>query len=555
MPHFPSSSCTVLDGGSPASRAAGAASGPAAVVLAVVLAGCSAAGSPAPGTAPESAASSTLALAESAEYTTLNPLEQPLGITGKMYDGLVRVGADGVLEPGLASAMPVPDDDLTTWTVTLRDDVTFSDGSAFDAQDVVAAYTAVRDPAYGSPLAADYEMVESVTAPDPSTVVFELSYPYAGLPARLTLGVPAAEALGPSVADSSLASEPVGTGPYEVAEWRRGDSLTLKARDDWWGGPAQVTTINLVFVPDETARAQRVRSGEVDGAQLSPLIAASLEGADGIEVVTNPSADFRAISLPTTLPFFTDPRVRVALNLATDRDAMVDGILQGAGVAVSTPFTPAQGDAWSPDAAFEHDPDEAAALLDEAGWTTGPDGVRAKDGVPLAFDLMYFADDALRRDVAQAFASDMAQVGVEVRLEGVDRPQAVAGMRDKAFVLGGGDMPYDPDPQVYRVLHSTFAPYDEDDAYSNPSMYADAEVDALLDAARREPDADVRAGLYRELQDRLLQDPPLVTVFALEHTYVARGLDAWDGIVPVVEPHEHGVAWGPWWNVQEWTAR
>ncbi|OLT48119.1 ABC transporter substrate-binding protein [Cellulosimicrobium sp. CUA-896] len=521
--------------------------------MAVVLAGCSTAGPATPARASD--ASSTLALAESAEYTTLNPLEQPLGITGKMYDGLVRVGADGVLEPGLASAMPSPDADLTTWRVTLREDVTFSDGSVFDAQDVVAAYTAVRDPGYGSPLAADYAMVESVTAQDPTTVVFELSYPYAGLAARLTLGVPAAEALGTSVADSSLVSQPVGTGPYDVAEWRRGDSLTLEARDDWWGGTAQVTTIHLVFVPDETARAQRVRSGEVDGAQLSPLTAGSLDGTGGIEVVTNPSADFRAISLPTTLPFFADSRVRVALNLATDRDAMVEGVLQGNGVAVSTPFTPAQGDAFAPDAAFEHDPDAAAALLDDAGWRPGPDGVRAKDGVPLAFDLMYFADDTLRRDVAQAFASDMSQIGVDVRLEGVDRPQAVTGMRDKAFVLGGGDMPYDPDAQVYRVLHSAFAAYDPDDAYSNPSMYADREVDALLDDARREQDTGARDRLYRELQDRLVADPPMVTVFALEHTYVARGLDAWDGIVPVVEPHEHGVAWGPWWNVQEWTAR
>ncbi len=74
-----------------------------------------------------------------------------------------------------------------------------------------------------------------------------------------------------------------------------------------------------------------------------------------------------------------------------------------------------------------------------------------------------------------------------------------------------------------------------------------------LDAARREPDAAARAATYRELQARLIADPPMVTVFALEHTYVARGLDAWDGVVPVVEPHEHGVAWGPWWNVDRWT--
>lgn len=519
--------------------------------VSLLVAGCSA------GTAGGAAADpSTLSLAESAEYTTLNPLEYPLGITGKMYDGLVRVSENGTLTPGLASGMPIPDEDLITWTVPLRPGVTFSDGSAFDAEDVVAAYTAVRDPGYGSPLAADYEMVRSVAAPDPSTVVFELSYPYAGLPARLTLGIPAAEAIGESVADSPLVSAPVGTGPYRVAEWRRGDSMTLAAREDWWAGSVAVTTIHLTFVPDENSRAQRVRSGEIDGAQLSPLTAAALDGtAPGLEVVTNPSADFRAISLPSTLPFFTEPAVRVALNLGTDRGAMVDGILRGHGVAVSTPFTPAQGGAYEPAAAFEFDPDAAAVLLDAAGWPVGPNGVRVKDGTEFSFDLMYFANDTLRRDVAQSFASDMSKLGIEVRLEGVDRPHAVAGMRDKAFVLGGGDMPYDPDAQAYRVLHSSFAAYDENDAYSNPAMYTDAEVDRLLDAARREPDARIRDELYRELQNRLLENPPMVTAIALEHTYVARGLDNWEGRASVVEPHEHGVAWGPWWNVQEWTIR
>ncbi|EME55792.1 ABC transporter periplasmic protein [Rhodococcus ruber BKS 20-38] len=477
-------------------------------------------------------------------------------MTGKMYDGLVQVSENGHLAASLASEMPIPNADLTTWTVPLRAGVTFSDGSVFDAEDVVAAYTAVRDPDYGSPLAADYEMVRSVSAPDPSTVVFELSYPYAGLPARLTLGIPATEAIGRSVTDSPLVTTPVGTGPYRVAKWRRGASMTLAARDDWWGGSPTVTTIHLVFVPDENSRAQRVRSGEVDGAQLSPLVAAALDGsAPGLHAVTNPSADFRAISLPSTLPFFTDPSVRVALNLGTDRKAMIDGILRGHGVAVSTPFTPAQGAAYEPTAAFAYDPDAAAALLDKAGWVVGQDGIRSKDGIEFGFELMYFANDGLRRDVAQAFASDMSKLGVTVRLEGVDRPHAVAGMRNKAFVLGGGDMPYDPDAQAYRVLHSSFAAYDRNDAYSNPSMFADAEVDRLLDTARREPDTQIRDALYRRLQERLLSNPPMVTVLALKHTYIAWDLDRWDGLLSVVEPHEHGVAWGPWWNVQVWTVR
>lgn len=530
---------------------AAAAAALAASLLTVMVAGCSGAAT----AGDDASALVTLRLAETSEYDTLNPLEYPLGITSKLYDGLVAVGEDGVLEPGLATGMPVPDAELDSWTVTLREGVTFSDGSAFDAGDVVAAYDAVRDPAVGSWMAADYAMIRDVTAVDATTVRFDLAYPYAGLPARLTLGIPAQDALGGSVVDSSLATEPVGTGPYVLSDWRRGESMTLTAREGWWGGDAQVRTIQLVFVTDENARAQRLRAGEVDGAQVSPRTATQLDGVDGLTLFTNSSADFRAISLPVTLPFFADPAVRVALNLATNREAMIDGILAGHGVALGTPITPAQGDSYESSAIFEHDPEAAAALLDDAGWTLREDGVRAKDGVRFTFTVMYFAEDTLRRDLAQAFASDLAELGVDVALEGVDRRYAVTAMDEKAFVLGGGDMPYDADTQAYRQLHSDFAVFDEKDAYSNPSGYADPEVDHLLDAARQEADPVLRAALYRELQGLLVENPPAVTLVALDHTYLARGLADWDGVEHVMEPHEHGVAWGPWFSVQGWARR
>lgn len=517
-----------------------------AAVVVTALAACSR-----PAAAPATDFS-TLRLAESGEYATLNPLETPLGITSKFYDGLVEIGADGELVPGLAASMPEPDGTMTRWTVPLREGITFSDGSAFDADDVVAAYEAVRSEEMASPLRADYAMVESVTAPDPSTVVFRLSYPYAALPTRLTLGIPAAETLGETIVDSSLTREPVGTGPYVLEQWRQGEEMTLAARADHWGGAPQVETVHLSFVPDENARAQRLRTGEFDGAQLSPLLAEQLDGAGDLELVTSPSGDYRAISLPRSLPFFADEEVRRAVNLATNREAMIEGILAGHGEALGTPFAPVHGASYDAGAVFAFDPQEARRLLDAAGWTTQDDGVRAKDGQRFAFDLMYFAEDTLRRDVAQAFASDMAGIGVEVRIESVDRPQAVAGMAGKAFVLGGGDVPYDPDPHAYRMLHSDFAAHDPGDAYSNPGQYADEEVDALLDEARREPAPEVRAELYRELQQRLIEDPPMVTLFALEHTYLARGLEDVSGLAEVVEPHEHGVAWGPWWNVEDW---
>ena len=248
------------------------------ITVALALTSC------APGAAaPDADRAIGLRLAESDEYSSLHPLDHPLGITTKLYDGLVNVGDHGTLVPGLAENMPEPDDDLTTWTVPLRQDVTFSDGSAFTAEDVVAAYEAVRDPDTGSWMAADYGMIESVMAVGDHTVEFELAHPYAGLPARLTLGIPASESLGGSVLDSPLTAEPVGTGPYVLDEWRRGASLSLTAREDWWGGEPEVERLDIAFVPDENARAQRLRSGEFDGAQLSPRLAETLDGADGLE--------------------------------------------------------------------------------------------------------------------------------------------------------------------------------------------------------------------------------------------------------------------------------
>lgn len=496
----------------------------------------------------------TVRLAEYAEYATLNPLDAMFGITSKIYDGLYAVAADGAMDPDLATGEPEPDESLTRWTVRIQDGVEFSDGTALDSADVVATYRTLIDPAYASPLASSFEFLTDVSAPDATTVEFVLSEPYAPFPSTLTVGIAPSELLTGTVLDSTLNREPVGSGPYRLAEWRAGDSLTLEASDTYRGERPDVDRLVIAFVPDENVRAQRLRAGDFDGAQLPPRAAAELEGVDDLTVFTNASADYRAVTLPQGVPAFQDPAVRLALNLAVDREALVEGILRGYGQAAATPFTPAQGAAYDADAQFAHDPAEAEALLDAAGWTAGADGTRAQDGVALQFTIMYFAEDTLRRDLALAVASDLSEIGADVEVEAVDRPGAAAGMNTKAFVLGGGDQPYDPDTQVYTALHSSFAPYDPEDAYSNPSGYSDPRADALLDTARRSADRDERTQAYLELQDVLMANPPMITLVTLEHTYAARGLDAYSGVEHVVEPHEHGVAWGPWWNVEEWRA-
>lgn len=506
-------------------------------------------------TAGDAAAGSTLRLAETNEYESLNPLDHMFGITSKIYDGLYDIGPEGTMVPNLAEGEPEPGADLTRWTVTIRQGVQFHDGTDLTADDVAATYQAIIDPGYGSPLAGTFGVVDDVEALDDSTVEFTLDQPYAPFPSTLTVGIAPSEKLGGTVVDSSLNQEPVGSGPYRLDEWRHGDSLVLTANEQHktQGQDPAIDRIVIAFVPDENARVQRLVAGEFDGAQVSPRAAQTLAGDDNLTVYTNETADYRGITLPQGVAAFTDPKVRYALNLALDRQDMVDGVLRGYGTPIATPFTPAQGAAYDASVSYAHEPQEAERILDAAGWAEGADGVRAKDGQPLEFSLMYFAEDTLRRDLAMAVASDLEKIGISVDVEAVDRPTAAAEMNDKAFVLGGGDQPYDPDTQVYSMLHSDYAAYDPDDPYSNPSGYSDPDVDALLDSARTTDDPKRRAAMYRQVQQLLHDSPPMLALVVLDHTYVASDLDRYSGVEHVVEPHEHGVAWGPWWNVDRWT--
>ncbi|WP_369138189.1 ABC transporter substrate-binding protein [Modestobacter versicolor] len=524
-----------------------------ALAALVALTACSA-----PGAGPAGSAdpSRRLVLADAYEPEPLNPVGGH-GETGasRVYDGLVRLaGGDGLpeLEPALAAELPTPDADGTTWTVRLRDDVRFTDGTAFGAEDVVATYRAVLDPVSASPIATSYAMVSEVSAPDEHTVRFRLAYPYAPFATKLLLGIAPAEALttpGPAE-ESPLNTEPVGTGPYLLTE-RRGDRTVFTANPDYWDGAPQVEELVVEHVPDDNTRAQRMAAGEFDGTTLPPLLADTLADAEGLTVVGHPSADTRSVSLPAGDPVTADPAVRLALNHAVDRAAMVESILGGHGVPAYTPVPEVLGDAFEPTATFDHDPDRARQLLDDAGWVPGDDGVRVRDGVRAEFTLMYFPEETLRRDLAQAFASDALQVGVEVDLEAVDRPQFRPRIPVDAGLLGGGDVPYDPDTLLYAGLHSVYTQDGVGGPFDNPSDHVDPAVDAALDEGRRSDDPAVRTAAYRTVQRAFVAAPPAVVLVFLEHVYVMRDGD-WTGTEPVLEPHSHGVSWGPWWNLREW---
>lgn len=524
---------------------------------AVLAAAATAATACAPSTAGP-ARSDGLVLADGYELGGYNPVAGH-GEAGesKIYDGLLRLaGGDGMptFEPALAAEMPIVSPDGLRWSVKLREGITFTDGTTLDADDVAATYGAIFDPASASPLATSLDMIQSVGAAATNLVVFDLKYPYAAMPTKLLLGIAPYERLtGGPAAESTLNTDPVGTGPYKLVSLRP-DQAVLEANENYWDGAPQVKSLTLLHVPDDNARAQRLTAGEVDGANLPPRLAATFAGRNGFELSANTSADWRGVTLPADNPVTADPSMRAALNRAVDRQSIIDHVLAGHGRPASTPLPEVYGAAYEPNATFTFDPAGAERILDDAGWRRAADGIREKGGVRAEFTVMYFPEDTLRRDLAQAFATDADRIGVRVNVQAVDRAVFPDQLSTKAGLLGGGDLPYDPDPQVYTTLHSSLAQDGAGSPYDNASDYANPTVDAALDAARRTLDPVERAAQYRTVQSAYVADPGYVMLVFLDHTYVSRDTE-FTGSTPILEPHSHGVGWGPWWNLRDWTRR
>jgi peptide/nickel transport system substrate-binding protein len=518
----------------------------AAVVGVLALAGCSS-----PTATSPAAGGDTLVVATAGEPETLNPVLN-YGVDGAslIFDGLVARDDRNQLVPALARELPTVSADGTTVTAKLREGVVFHDGSPFTAQDVIFTYQTVLDPKVDSTLRSDLDMLASVAAPDPATVVFTLRYPYAPFLQRLALGIVPSKALaGQDVNKAAFNRQPVGTGPYRVTSWTPGDRLVLAANDRYWGGKPANSGVVVAFVPDDNVRAQRARAGEFDAAELAPKLAAGFDGRDGYRVLKVPTADYRGIVLPMGNPVTGDPAVRRALNAAVDRSAMVAGVLGGAGEPAFGPVPPSSEFA-EPSIVGRPAADSGAATaaLDAAGWRPGPDGIRVKDGRQAAFSLMYPATDSLRKELALAVTADARKIGIKITPEGLTWDAITPRMASDALVMGFGT-PYDPDFVTFKLFTSTFA----GQGFFNPGSYRSDVVDQALRDGRANADPAARKAAYATFQKQLATDVPWVFLTYLQHTYVVS--DGVTGVTPRVEPHEHDVANSIWWNLHTWTKK
>lgn len=465
------------------------------------------------------------------EPRTLNPLfvADPLSeaLSSLVFSGLVAVDpVSAEPRPDLAESWDVSEDGLT-YTFHLREGVVWHDGQPFSARDVVFTYEAmmndrVRSPRYSRLV----ERVRQVRALDSATVEFHLVHADASFLTTLaTLGIVPQHALA-GVLPEELVTSPfglstaVGTGPFSLQQWIRGDRILFRRHSGYHGGPlaTEEYVYQVLGSPEDLLGA--LREGTIDWAELDPAMVAEAEQIDGVVIERLPSFDMTYVALqldPAKSTLFSDPRVRQALMLALDREAAVAEFWQGHADVADGTLPPASWAYRTSETVYRADLDAARRLLDEAGWVPGPDGVRVKDGVPLRFTLTTNGDNPRRRQVAEWLIRSWQALGIAVEPQFETWStvrQRVVREGDFDAVLLGYRWPVDPDQSMLWSSDSFFDGL-------NIGHYASAEVDALLQQALEATDRAERAELYAQMQEHVMQDLPVLPL-AFPHVLVAR---------------------------------
>ncbi|GHD26157.1 ABC transporter substrate-binding protein [Streptomyces galbus] len=517
-----------------------------AAATAAILTGVSACSAPGSSTGSGAGADSVV-IGVASEPDTLSPL---LGYgkdgNSKIFDGLLARDAGLELRPALAKALPEVAADGLTYTYTLRQGVKFSDGEPLTSADVVFTYDKVLDAKTNNTYRSELDAIEDVRADGDDKVVFTLKYPYAPFAGRTVLPIVPEHVAGEQDPNTgSFHTEPIGTGPYLLTSWSRGEKLTFEANPGYWGGAPEVKKVTMAIVKDDDVRATRLRSGDLDGAVLPPRLAATFRNDESRKTYDAKTYDFRAVALPQANEVTGDRAVRQALDAAVDRQAMVAEILDGAGRPAYGPL-PVDDPWFARGIQRGQDLAEARRILDRAGWRSSSEGgIRAKDGRRASFTLLYPSGDKVRQDHALAYASDAKKAGIEVKVESATWEVIEPRMRTDAVLAGFGSSG-DPDYGLYTLLHSSLA----GDGFNNMARYDDPAVDEALDTGRRTSDEATRKAAYDGLQRELVKDPGYTFLTHIDHVYVLA--DRWQALATQVEPHEHGFSSGPWWNLQAW---
>jgi peptide/nickel transport system substrate-binding protein len=496
---------------------------------------------------------------------------------------MIRVRDDNTLEPHLLREVPTLEnggisDDGLTYTIRFLPDLTWSDGEPLDATDFVFTWETIVHPDYPAVQLKGWSLIEDVTvSADQLSAVIRLRTPSADFVSRVLSGgsgdisgflLP--EHVFEDVSPAEIAGHPygadehIGAGPFQLVSWEPGEQIVVERNDNYWGEQgAYLDRIVFRFMDAPRDAIAQVTVGELDLAVNLPETALldAIQTDEASLLVTPRAGAVKTYAFnlndPSDLtrphPIFEDPDVRRAIVMGFDRWSVVEMVLFD---QTSVAATPLSNTAWDPGTLEPgpYDPDEAARLLDEAGWTVGANGVRSRAGQPLRFTVTTFAGDdpesVLRQRVQQKFVDDMAAIGIDVEVVNYTIEQLL-GTADNPGVLARRqfDLVDVPMPDRLTVDHfierfsGAFIPTPDSPYGDNVMGYNDETVNRNLRLQTSTPDAERRAELLLDVQRQLKDDLPVLLIY--DHIEI-----------DLARTYVHGLAPGPvaglWWNVEEW---
>ena len=441
----------------------------------------------------------------------------------------------------LATGIDCSEDGMT-WTVTIRDDARFTDGELLTAEDVAFTYNTLRETSSVN----DFTMLKKARAEDDTTVVFEMNRPYSIWPYTMAItGIIPEHAY-----DTGYGENPVGSGRYMLKQWDKGQQVILEANPDYYGEEPEMKQVTILFMEEDAAFAA-IRSGKADLAYTSPSY--SDQEVDGFHLMACETVDNRGMNLPT-IPagensmgndVTSDLAIRRAMNIGIDRDRMIENVLNGYGTKA---YSVCDKMPWyQPASEVSLDPEKAEAILDEAEWQMGDDGIRSKNGTKAVFTLMYPAGDSVRQALAEDFSNQVRELGIQAEVAGVSWDEATERSGNDPFMWGwGAHTPM----ELYNIYHTR-----PETGYTEFSPYANETVDRYMDEALASSSLEESYELWKKAQwdgengITMEGDLPWIWLVNIDHLYWVR-----DGLhVADQKIHPHGHGWTIVNNVDQWS--
>lgn len=474
-----------------------------------LLAGCTGKTSAPPSSETQTGASTSegtqtggvkeLVYANASDISSMDPRNatgtQTASILAHVFSSLVQTDEKGQIINDLAESYRNIDE--LTWEFKLKDGVTFQDGSKLTSEDVKYTIDTIRDSSKSYRLASDFSFMR-VEVVDELNLKIITDEPFSGLLLRLNYVKIIPRAYVEKVGDEEFAAKPIGSGPYKFVEWAKDEKVVLEAYDGYFGGRPAIDKITYRVIPEAASRIAALESGEADIiANVPTSQVPRLSEVKDIEVVGNPTTRviFAGMNLIKDGPL-QNVKVRQALNYAVDKQAVIQGVLDGYATQIATISTP-EYDGYDPSVEpYEYNPERARELLAEAGYP---------DGFPLEFSVT--SGYLNSQDVVQAIAAQLGEVGIKCTVFEEDsnqqREKMAAGTVADLYLSGIGG-PYSNIDLVAKLSFNTGERYS---TYSNP------EFDALRRQAAATVDEARSGELLSTIQLTLKEEAPAIFLY------------------------------------------